>query len=525
MSAVHPFLGRSLPWLLRTRAEATPDKEWLVWRPLDGGSETWTYRRFADAVEELAAGLEASGIGKGDRVVVHQGNRPEFLLTWFALARLGAVLVSTNARSSVDELADYIGRSRARLVVTDDDLVADAAVAAGRHGVDVVVADLVGRSHAVASGARGLSEYVAVSRRPSAPDPGPEAEAGIQFTSGTSARPKGVVWTHANFLWAGKVSAANEELRADDRHLTYLPLFHTNAQSYSVLASLWAGGTVILLPRFSASRFWPIAVEEGATWCSTIPFAIRALRSQPVPAEHSFRAWGTGVIVESWERAFGIPTVAWWGMTETISHPIVSEVPSPRRHLAMGVANPAYELRIVDERGQVLPESGSGVLQVRGRRGVSMALGYLDDAEADAAAWDAEGWFDTGDRVRLDPDGWFTFLDREKDVLRVGAENVAASEVEAVVARVRGVQEAAVVGAPDPMLDEVPAVFVVPVAGADHDDLVDRILDACREQLADFKIPRRVFVVEDLPRSTLEKVAKAVLREMAIALVAEEVTT
>lgn len=507
--------GRNVRWLLDSRDVARPDHHLLVWAPFEGSAETWTYAQFVAHVDRVAAALHERGVGPGTAVCVHLDNRPEFLLVWFATQSLGGVLVSTNVKSTAEEVRYFLERSGAAVVVTERRHL-EVVRGAGVDDRTIVVADLDCVPEDGDAPIGGTASFTALTDRGGdveLPTVDPMAPAGIQFTSGTTSRPKGVVWTQANYLWGARVSAAHEQLGADDRHLTYLPLFHSNAQIYSVMATLWAGATVVLAPRFSARRFWATALEHRTTWASMIPFAMKALRSQPVP-DHHFRSWGTSIVIPSWERYFGVPTVAWWGMTETVTHPIVSEVSSPRRPGAIGVAAPEYEVRLrPDTTGSGADGSRTGLLEVRGRRGVALALGYLDDPAAEAEAWDADGWFTTGDRVRVHTDGWVEFVEREKDMLKVGGENVAAAEIERVIAGVPGVYEVAVVGAPDALYDEVPVAFVIPRREG-VDDLADRVLATCRQELSPFKVPREVRLVDEFPRVTLEKVSKSKLRRM-----------
>ena len=157
----------------------------------------------------------------------------------------------------------------------------------------------------------------------------PLAPCSVQYTSGTTSRPKAVLWTHANALWGAKINAAHEDLHQGDVHQTYLPLFHTNALAYSMLATLWVGATCVIQPRFSASRFWSVALEHGCTWTSTIPFCMKALLEHEIPKHHKFRLWGTAVNDPPPFAAFGVKMIGWWGMTETITHGIVGEVDQP----------------------------------------------------------------------------------------------------------------------------------------------------------------------------------------------------
>ena len=160
--------------------------------------------------------------------------------------------------------------------------------------------------------------------------------AAILYTSGTTARPKGVLWTHANALWGARTCAVHETLVASDVHHVVLPTFHTNARTYSILSTMWAGGTVVLQPRFSASRFWPVALANRSSWMSAIPFVFKALLAGEMPATHHFRMLGASACDPPFTRPFGVKTIGWWGMTETISHGIVGDALLPDRPLATG---------------------------------------------------------------------------------------------------------------------------------------------------------------------------------------------
>jgi crotonobetaine/carnitine-CoA ligase len=325
-----------------------------------------------------------------------------------------------------------------------------------------------------------------------------------------------VLWTHANALWGAKVNAAHEDLHEGDVHLAYLPLFHTNALAYSMLASLWVGASCVIQPRFSASRFWPVALAHGCTWTSTIPFCMKALLEQEIPRQHRFRLWGTAVSEPPAFAGFGIKTIGWWGMTETITHGIVGEIDQPNLPMSIGRAAAEYALAVSNEDGTPTPVGGTGNLLIKGVPGLSLFKEYLHNEQATAESFDQHGYFITGDRVIRLEHGFLKFADRAKDMLKVGGENVAASEIEQVIAAVAGVREAAVVAQPHPMLDEVPVAFIIPAAGVDHapPDLHERVMAACRHALAGFKLPQQIRFVDELPRSTLEKVAKAELRRL-----------
>ncbi|PZR36703.1 AMP-binding protein [Caulobacter segnis] len=514
---INPFAGMDMRSILDARAASRPDHPFLIWEPLEGEGRRWSYAAFVEAVGRFAAGLHARGVEPGQRVLIHMDNCPEFVIAWMGCAYAGAVAVTTNTKSARDELAYFAKHSQAVAAVTQPAfarLVAEAAPELAWR----VVTDTDG-GVAPTKRVDGFEPFAAidgdVGNLPARPHD-PWAPFGIQYTSGTTARPKAVVWTHGNALWGARACAQNEDLRADDVHFTYLPLFHTNAQSYSVLASLWVGATVVLAPRFSASRFWPVSLKHGATWTSMVPFCARALLTQPVPDNHSYRQWGNGVCDAPWDAHFGVRTLGWWGMTETITHGVVGSMNQANAAMSMGRPAPGYAIHVLDEAGQPVQPGQVGDLFVGGERGVSLFLEYAGDPAATAAAFRADGLFATGDRVRLGQDGFLYFSDRSKDMLKVGGENVAASEIEHVIAAVSGVAEVAVVAMRHTMLDEVPVAFVIPQPGHAV-GLSERIAESCQGALATFKRPHQIRLVDSLPRSTLEKVAKAELRAALVA--------
>jgi crotonobetaine/carnitine-CoA ligase len=204
--------------------------------------------------------------------------------------------------------------------------------------------------------------------------------------------------------------------------------------------------------------------------------------------------------------------MGWWGMTETVTQGIVAEPYQHNRPGSMGHPSPFYDIEVRREDGKPAAAGETGQLFIRGVPGVSLFLEYLEDPDATAAAFDPGGWFITGDVVRLEDDGSLTFSDRAKDMIKVGGENVAASEVEVVIRGLPHVQDVAVVGQPHLLLDEVPVAFVIAAGGRDPELLRQSIFTSCASELARFKVPWDVIFVDELPRSLLEKVAKAELR-------------
>jgi crotonobetaine/carnitine-CoA ligase len=356
--------------------------------------------------------------------------------------------------------------------------------------------------------------FAALYRPPVAATPvSPRSPLTVLFTSGTTSRPKGVLWTHANGLWGARLGALQEALGEDDVHFVFLPLFHVVALSWSILPTLWAGGSAVLVPRFSASRFWDTALAWRCTFASMVPFCTAALARQAVPERHHFRTWGHAIYSSDYERRFRVRLLGWWGMTEIVSQGIVGDFALPQTPGTIGRPSVAYPLEVVDDEGHAVEAGATGELRVHGRRGLSLFGEYLDDPEATREAFDAAGRFRTGDRVRVREGGAIEFVDRAKDVIRVGGEGVAAPEIERVISALAGVREVAVVARRHPLLGEEPVAFVRLDDGrVEAPAVVEAILTACRDQLAKFKVPREVRLVEEFPRAAIGKISKAELR-------------
>jgi crotonobetaine/carnitine-CoA ligase len=514
--ATHPFAGTNVWRILETRAGVSHEKDFLVWNPYQSEVRTWTYGKFARDAAAVGAGLTARGVAPGDRVLIHLENCPEFLMAWFACAAIGAIAVTTNTHSATDELAFYADDCAPVGVITQPRFVQEIAKVVrdstwivctdNNSGAPAASNDLPGRSDSFAALLGDPTELRPVLADPTAP-------MCVMYTSGTTSRPKGVVWTHANVCWCARLQAMSQSLTEGDRHFVCLPLFHSGGNMFGVLPTLWVGASFVLVPKWSTSRFWDISFRHRPTWLLLFGPSWRLLQSSIAdpPRNHPYRMFGGVYSDTPLDAAYGTKSVGCFAMTELIAPPIAGDPYFPNRPMSAGRPVPGYEIAVVREDGvtRTDPEE-TGQLLVRGTRGVSIFAEYLNNPRATSDAFDERGWFLTGDLVTVHSDGFISYSDRMKDMLKVGAENVAASEVERVIATVPGVIESAVVGRPDEWLDEVPVAFVrcqQPVPG-----IADLIRQTCAARLADFKVPREIVVVPEFPRSSLGKISKVQLR-------------
>lgn len=503
--------GRTLHALLRDGALRTPAQPLLVFEDERGSVGTWSWAEVEERSRRLAGLLRGHGISHGDRVHIHLANRPEFLLVWFAAAYLGASIVPTNVAASPHELAYILEHAEAGASVTDGS--GRALVARGRElagpgaGGPLLDCD---RGELDAGPEHELDPGEAVG---AAGD-----ELAVMYTSGTTAQPKGVLVTQANYVYAGEVVAAALRLTAHDRFLTVLPLFHANAQNYSTMGTLVGGGTLVLMSRFSASRILVQAVRHRATVASLFAAPMRMMLAQP-PAP-AWRAHGLRAVIFAqnltaeeyarWDAEIGAPLLQIYGMTETVGPPLMNPLHGVRHPDSVGRPSLGYACRVVRADGTDAAVDEPGELLVAGVPGVSLMAGYLHNPEATAEALH-DGWLHTGDVVSADRDGFVRFVDRRKDMIKRAGENVAAGEVEAVLLAHPAVRDAAVVGVPDPVRDERIIGFVVLAAGGAV--APEELIGWCAERLAAFRVPSAVELTDRLPRTAVGKIQKHLLRD------------
>jgi crotonobetaine/carnitine-CoA ligase len=482
-----------------------------------GGTVTeLSYAELAARSTRLAGRLANHGVRRGDRVLVQLPNGPDVVITWFALMRLGAIFVPANPANTVRELAHMIGLAGIeRAVATEAAREPFAAASNGRITADDVYAVDTG-SHAV----EHVDEAPALSGE-GVGDPRLHGDDIVElvFTSGTTSAPKAAMITHANCRFSGMQKAAAMELTERDCVLSALPFFHVNAQS-AFLAALTVGARFVLLESYSAHRLCGQLRAHGATVTSFVSTQVRTLLRQPEDAaqgDHAVRRAWFALDVDEGERLefarrFGIRLLNGYGLTEAFTS--VCQTPLRGRHRWPSVGLPLLgrTVRILGPDGLEVPVGQVGEIAVGGTPGRTLMAGYWNDPDATAAAL-VDGELRTGDFGRLDDAGFLHFVGRKTDLIKRAGENIAAAEVEVVLRAHRDVVDVAVVGVPDPIRDEAVMAFVVLGPGADA--ALESVVEHARRELAPFKVPTCWEVVSELPRTSIGKVHKASLRELA----------
>jgi acyl-CoA synthetase (AMP-forming)/AMP-acid ligase II len=501
----------TLTELLDARIQRHPDKLALTFK-----DKRWTYAEFGREVERAALGFAALEVKRGDHIALFLPNCGEFLFAVFALSKIGAVFVPLNPQYTAEEAEYVLRHSEASLCVTAPELLPLLdTVRGGCPDLKQVVAT----GQASGSSVLAWDSFLAAGTRPASPPQiDPEALASITYTSGTTDRPKGVMLSQYAYAFAPRMRARALGWNEDDRVLCVLPLFHVNALCHTCLAMLSVGGSIVLTEKFSASRFWQEVREHGITTSSlmrTIPQILLSLPERPDDGDNPLRLIVTLLSPEMhvrFEERFGCKGVPSYSLTEDILS-CIGPLDMPREKLGscgVPLAPEVHRIEIHDENGTRLPAGQPGEIV---KRSPTVMKGYYKNAEATAKAL-KDGWLYTGDLGYLDQDGYLYFVDRLKDMVRRGDENISSEEVERVLNSHPAVAESAVIAVPDVIRGEEVKAYIVLKSPAMPASVPPReIWGFCKPHLAAFKIPRYIEYREELPKTPSSKVQKNVLRE------------
>jgi fatty-acyl-CoA synthase len=485
------------------------------------GDERRTYAEMDERVTRLARALAARGVERGDRAAVFMYNRLELIEGYLAACRLGAIAVPVNFRLVADEVAYILNDSGSKVLLVDHELTGTAAAVRPRvPGLEAVIASGGGEPQSDL-GAEPYEQVLAAA----SPDPldidVPESDpAFIMYTSGTTGRPKGAVLTHMNLLMNTVNCMVTQGIKASDEvWLSGLPLFHIGGLN-GILFFLMVGGRSIVLRSgsFSATDVADILEREQVTGCYFVPSQWREICALPGIRDRKLAlrriSWGASVAPPSVLQAMagtfaGVPNYNMFGQTEMSSVTCVLRGEDAIRKMgSVGTPVINVEARIVDKSMNDVPVGEVGEIVYRGP---TVMQGYWRKPEATAEAF-AGGWFHSGDLCRMDGEGFVTVVDRTKDMIISGGENIYCAEVEAAIDSHPKVAEVAVIGTPHEKWVETPRAVIVP---ADPDDppTDEEIIEHCRALLASYKKPTSVVLVEALPRNASGKVQKFRLRE------------
>lgn len=493
--------------LLEQRVRAAPDKPFLF---SESDGRQFSYREFANSVDATARLLSARGIAKGDVVSLLMPNSVEYIVAYFACWKLGALAGPVNSLLKDHETAFVMNNSEAKAILVHSEF--GERIERIRKKLPCLKSLIVFDDEAEAT-----RDYAGLG-----PASTPEAcatddDAIIIYTSGTTGKPKGCLLTHGNVIANARQISDWLRFTKDDRLLTIMPLFHMNAVSVTTMSMLYAGGSTVISPKFSASKFWNIISDYQITSFGSVATMLSMLLntypegvpeglktdqlrfamcgSAPVPAE----------VMQTFEETFNCTVVEGYGLSESTCRSTFNPPDKRRRPGSCGMPI-GNEMKVVDDNDDDVPDGQLGEIVLRGE---NILKGYFKNPEATDLAFRG-GWFHTGDVGYRDPDGFFYIVDRKSDMIIRGGENIYPREIDEILYHHPAVAAAATIGVPDPLYGEEVAAFIVLKDGMTATE--EELLTHCKSQLADFKCPKSVRIVKDIPKGPTGKLLK---RELA----------
>jgi long-chain acyl-CoA synthetase len=490
--------------ILLETARNLPEHPAIVFR-----NEAITYKELAERVKEKAAGLREHGITKSSHVGLMMANKPEYAVAYFSLLAIGATVVPINPTFKEQEITYILNDSDAMAIIVDE--IGLEEVRKARNNLSSV------KRFFSLQPTEQFTPWTEVSGDAAqfALEPkNPDDNAQIIYTSGTTGKPKGALITHGNLDWMSKTSADILELTKDDRVLVVLPLFHAYAKLQGLLQCVLKGCTIYLEERFIPDHILQKLSENKITIFLGVPTMYTMFVHSPKIKELDFsslRMAGSGgaslplEIIDKVKAEMGVELGEGYGQTE--STVMISCNPSdvPKKHGSVGVPLPGIELKIVDPSGREVPVGEVGEIIFKGANAMK---GYYKK-EVETSETIKDGWLYTGDLGKRDEEGYLYIVDRKKDMIIRGGYNVYPREVEEVLYTHPDVVECAVVGEADPVFGEEVAAYVVTKSPKSPEE----ITNYCKQQLAHYKVPRKVYFLKELPKTTTGKILKTPLRK------------
>jgi len=495
----------TIPELLEQRTQEFKDRTFIICDDTE-----YSFNDINENACRVAANLAARGLGKEDRIVLLMGNCIEFLYFFMGAGRIGAVIVPVNPTLKPDEIGYIANNADATAIVMIPEFA--PMLPALREAMPLLKCVFV-----LGDAVEG-TEPMSALLEPVESVPNIEAtehsEAALIYTSGTTGMPKGVILTHRNYIWNARMISHASDLTQDDRFLCVLPLFHVNAQVVTVLTPLLGGSTVVIMGKFNPLGILPMIEKHKITIMSGVPTIYSILTSIPKAAEYdisSMRFFVSGAApmpeetYQATQRVFKKPLIMGYGLSEATCASAVADFQDPVRWNSVGPPLRYTLIRIVDRQGRDVPMGKVGEILVAG---ATVMKGYYKNPEATQEVLKG-GWLYTGDLGRFDEEGYLYIVGRLKDMIIRGGQNIYPAQVENVLLKLAGVEEVCVVGVEEPRWgQEVLAIVKL----AEGQSLTERdVVDFCRDNLANYKCPRYVRFVNELPKTATGKVRKNVV--------------
>lgn len=493
--------------LLARLTGSTPDRAFLLSEP-DG--RQFTYAEFSAAVDRAAAMLAAHRIRKGDVVSLLMPNSAEYIIGYFACWQLGALAGPVNSLLKEHEIEFVMNNSEAKAILVHSEFQGRVANIRSQlpHLQSIITFD---------DEEQATREYAGLTPAGTLEACVPSDDAIIIYTSGTTGKPKGCLLTHGNVIANARQISEWLNFTESDRLLTIMPLFHMNAVSVTTMSALYAGGSTVVSPRFSASKFWNIISDYQITSFGSVATMLSMLLntypdgvpeglktdqlrfamcgSAPVPAE----------VMKKFEETFNCPVIEGYGLSESTCRSTFNPPNEDRRPGSCGLPI-GNEMKVVDDDDNEVAEGELGEIVLRGE---NILKGYFKNPEATERAF-RHGWFHTGDIGYRDKDGYFFIVDRKSDMIIRAGENIYPREIDEVLYQHPAVAAAATIGVPDQLYGEEVAAFIVLKDGMKVSE--ENLIAHCKSELADYKCPKTIRIVSDIPKGPTGKLLK---RELA----------
>lgn len=508
MSKFSPDAACNLRELLEERARQTPGKVFLF---SEADKRRWTYAEFDKAVNRTAHLLVAHGVAKGDAVSLLLPNSAEYVIAYFACFKLGALANPVNSLLKAPEMAYVVSDSEAKALLVHTEFQGQIEALRGELPKLSSIIEFDDERKATEDFAKAGDALPSVELNKG-------DEAIIIYTSGTTGKPKGCVLTHGNLLANARQIVAWLNFTEADRLLTMMPLFHMNAVSVTTMSALYAGASTVVATKFSASRFWQTIADYEITSFGSVATMLQMLLAtypQGVPAEldtKSLRFVMCGsapvpaAVLKRFEEIFHCLVIEGYGLSESTCRSTFNPPNERRRPGSCGMAI-GNEMKVFDEEDREVPENMPGEIVLRGE---NILKGYYKNDAATEQAF-RNGWFHTGDIGYRDADGFFYIVDRKSDMIIRGGENIYPREIDETLYEHPSIAQAAVIGIPDKLYGEEVAAFVVLKNGMSATE--EELMDFCRARLADYKCPKSVRFVTDIPKGPTGKLLKRELGE------------